>query len=231
MKDVVAEERAEVRGSGTRWFALRVDARRPSVTAAPLSMVRRSMRLPVPVDGASGATPTRIAPRGEYLVEDILLRRGIDAWVPVMTRWNQANRYHRRKKVVAYQPILPGYVLAALPCDATGEAGPGVNWPVILNCPLVRGVMGFGGIPAAIPFKEIEKLRAIELEERAETLHRLMPTNRVFEVGDRVEVLEGPLALFQGKVIEITPEEAKVVFVLFGGTAPVRVSLSNLGAV
>ncbi len=218
-------------GPCTRWFALRVEARRPSITAASLTLAQRGSRSAVRVDGLSGAAVARIAPRGEYLVEEILLRRGIRAWVPVMTRWNRANRYHQRKKVLSYQPILPGYVLAALPCDDAGEQEPGVNWPSILGCPMVRGVMGFGGVPAAIPFRAINELRAIEVSERAETLHRMMPTNRVFRVGEQVEILDGPLALERGRVIEITPEEAKVVFHLFGGTVPVRVSLSNLGAV
>ncbi len=225
------EMRDGVEGSTSQWFALRVDARRPVVSAARLSMVRRAVRPPVPVDGVSGAPEGRYPPRTEFLVQDILLRRKIEAWVPTKRVWHRANKYRRHDKVVVYQPILPGYVLAALPCDAAGEVGPGVNWLRILGCPMVRGVIGFGGLPAPIPLKEIEELRAAEKDQRVDALHRLMPTNRAFRIGDRVEVVGGPFAMLCGKVIELTPREASVLLALFGRETPVRVPPSDLGAI
>ncbi|TPE47239.1 transcription termination/antitermination protein NusG [Amaricoccus solimangrovi] len=228
MKIAAAEEFEAPAERAATWFALRVDPRRTSVGNAQLSMVRRSARPAVPVDGASGAPEPHHPNRAEFLVQEILLRAGIDAWVPVRSKWVRSNKYRRHEKRVVYQPILPGYVLAAPLASADGKA---VSWARVLRCPMVRGVMGFGGAPAAIPQREIGRLHDVEHEDQARTIQRLMPTGRAFKVGEAVEVLEGPLGWSRGKVIEITPTEAKVIFEMFGSERPVRVDLANLGSV
>lgn len=212
------------------WFALRVEARRPSITNAQLSLVRRSARPPVLANGSSGSPDVHYPVRAEFVVQDILLRAGIAAWVPVGSKWVRANKYRPHQKVAVYQPILPGYVLAALPPDGRGTDGAPVDWFRVLRCPLVRGVMGFGGAPAAIPRQGMDQLREVESEERVKTVQRLMPTGRTFEVGQEVEVLEGPLTWARGKVIEITEHEAKVIFKLFGADRAVSVPLPSLGS-
>lgn len=213
------------------WFALRVDARRPSVTSAPLSLVRKSPRPPVRVAGVSGSKDARFPARAEFLVQDILLRRGIEAWVPVRAVWNRANRYRRWQKVVVYQPLLPGYVLAALPLTARGEDGPAVDWAGVLSCPMVRGVIAFGGAPAAIRDRDIQRLRETEAGEQADLLERLMPTGRTFKAGQDVEILDGPFREFRAQVIEIHPTEAVVLCHVFGRDTPLRVDLGSLGSI
>ncbi|WP_299133541.1 transcription termination/antitermination NusG family protein [uncultured Amaricoccus sp.] len=204
------------------WYALRVDPRHPSVGGGVAR--RRVPRLPtpVPVDGRS-AVETREPPRAEFVVEAVLGRRGIEAWVPVESRFNRANRYQRTAKVLAVRPVLAGYVFVVLDRPA--------QWDVALACPMVRGVMGFGGVPARLPEAGIARLREIEAVAQARAHHRLMPTGRAFEVGEVVELIDGPMEGRRVEVIGIEGDRARVFCEFFGGVFDVTIGLDRLGAV
>lgn len=206
------------------WYVLRVDPRRPSVGDCPVRRVDPAERLAlaVPVDGRS-APKLRQPLRAEFVVEQVLQRRGLKAWVPLGSAFNRANRYHRRARALVLQPILTGYVLVELP-------QPAALWDLVLDCPMVRGVMGFGGVPARVPEAGLERLRAIERTAQARAHHRLMPTGRVFEVGEMVEVLEGPLVGQVARVLAIEGEVARVLCELFGGPLDATIGLDRIGA-
>lgn len=204
------------------WYALRVDPRHPSV-AGPAPR-RREPRLPEPVavDGRS-AVAEREPLRAEFVVEAALRRRGVGAWVPVEVLWNQANRYRRWAKVLVRRPLLTGYVLV--------EIGRVAEWGAVFACPMVRGVVGFNGVAARLPEAGIARLRDIEAGVRARAHHRLMPTGRVFEAGEVVEVLDGPMEGRRVEVIAIEGEAARVFCEFFGGVFGVKIGLDRLGAV
>lgn len=88
--------------------------------------------------------------------------------------------------------IFPGYVfIKMIMSDDTWHAVRGI-----------RGVTGFVGPESKpVPLTENE-LISMKLEKRAVEAN--------FEVGDTVKILEGPLAGYTGKVIEVSPEQNKV---------------------
>ncbi|WP_298618747.1 transcription termination/antitermination NusG family protein [uncultured Zoogloea sp.] len=205
------------------WFMLRVDPRRPSLGACharPLRAVPRADVTRAPVGGipAIASTPTR----AEFVVEAALRRRGLDAWVPVESRFHRHNRYHRGAKKLVVVPILTGYVLA--------RVRRALDWLAVLDCPMVRGVMGFGGVPARLPAAAIGRLREIEDLSQARAYHRLMPTRRAYEVGELVEVLDGPMEGFHVEVLAITSQAARVLFHLFGRETEAILGLDKIGS-
>lgn len=103
------------------------------------------------------------------------------------------------KKKVYMRKTFPGYVLVEL--IMTDDA-----WYVVRNTPGVTGFIGSsgGGVkPTPLLPEEVEVILA-QMEASAPTVEL------DFEVGDLVEVLEGPFAHFQGVVEEILADEQKI---------------------
>ncbi|OQC19053.1 MAG: transcription antitermination protein NusG [Planctomycetes bacterium ADurb.Bin069] len=209
-----------------RWYALRVVARRPSIGMCHrLGALAGPVRVPaVDAAGARSVPEAPVMPlRAEYVVEAVLGRRGIEAWVPVESVWARANRYHRRARQLVLHPMLTGYVLVRM--------APGARWEPVLACPLVAGVVGTHGVPMALPDAAVARLREAQCHLQADAQSRLMPTRRVYRVGDDVEVLDGPLEGTVMRVVAIAGDLARVVGPLFGGEVEAEIAVDRIGAV
>src|SRR3990172_3743271 len=84
--------------------------------------------------------------RHETAVQQQLAGRGVEAFLPTMTRWS---RWKDRRKRVEW-PLFPGYCFARIH-PAAARA--------VLTCPGVVMLVSFEGRPAPIPDAEIESLR------------------------------------------------------------------------
>jgi transcriptional antiterminator NusG len=108
--------------------------------------------------------------------------------------------------------VFPGYVLIKM--VMTDEA-----WHLVRN---VRGVTGFvGSANKPIPLSE-EEVLAMGMEK-----HEIVVR---YNVGDRVRIMDGPLASFTGVVDEIAPEENRVSVIvsMFGRETPVDLELDQV---
>src|SRR3982750_275085 len=81
--------------------------------------------------------------RHEQVVREQLERKGLDAFLPTITKWS---RWKDRKKQIDW-PLFPGYCFARL---ATGDRLP------VLKCTGVVSIVSFDGEIAAIPDREID---------------------------------------------------------------------------
>lgn len=75
----------------------------------------------------------RVKPQAEYVVSYLLLKAGVEAFVPTETRYRRRTRYVAQKAEFAY-PQIPGLVFAGFP----GEPA----WYWLLRNPLIIGVEG-----------------------------------------------------------------------------------------
>ena len=120
--------------------------------------------------------------RHEAVVHDQLRGKGVDVFLPTVTRWS---RWKDRKKRVDF-PLFPGYCFARISPDTS------------LAVRKVTGVVGFvsfEGRPAAIPDAEIESVRML-----VESDLRFDPCPLIQE-GSQVEVVSGPLRGVVGKLV------------------------------
>jgi len=124
--------------------------------------------------------------RAEKKVGELLVAKGIDAYVPlqkVVKQWSD------RKKIVE-TPLLNGYVFVNI--DAAQNE-------IILQ---TRGVVAFvksNGSHGVIRSEEIERLKQlIELGYQLE----VNGINRNYKEGDKVKISSGPLKNIEGFVIE-----------------------------
>lgn len=114
------------------------------------------------------------------------------------------------KRKVVEEKIYPGYVLVEM--IVTDD-----SWYVVRNTPNVSGFVGAGTVPVAVSEGEINSLKS---RMKVET-----PQHKVdAEVGDLVNIIDGPFKDFEGKVAEIDEERGKlkVLVNMFGRDTPVE---------
>jgi len=120
--------------------------------------------------------------RHEQVVRRQLERKGIDAFLPTVTRWS---RWKDRKKQVDW-PLFPGYCFARFVADA--------RLPV-LSCSGVVSIVSFNNEPAPIPPSEIDAIRQL-----IDTDLQFDPCPLIRE-GMMVEVIHGPLKSVVGRLV------------------------------
>jgi len=124
------------------------------------------------------------------------------------------------KKVVP-KKMFPGYLLCRMRLDDD-------SWFVVRNTPGVTGFVGAGNKPSPLPRKDVEMFLS-EADETTETVRKGRPKME-YEVGETVQVKEGPFADFEGQIEEINVEQLKlkVLVNIFGRETPVELEFGQV---
>lgn len=130
--------------------------------------------------------------RHEQLVHDQLVEKGIEAFLPTITR---ISRWKDRTKRIKW-PLFAGYCFARF--------DPEERLPV-LKCNGVANIVSFGEKPAPIPESEIESLRLLMTSDL-----QYDPCPFIQE-GAMVEVVRGPLRGVFGRLIRKDAPHARLV--------------------
>jgi transcription termination/antitermination protein NusG len=119
--------------------------------------------------------------RHERAVFDQLSERGIEAFLPTVTRWS---RWKDRKKKIDW-PLFPGYCFARIE--------PAARMPV-LTCAGVVSIISFNGELAPVPDQEIASIRTL--------VESTLPYDPcpMLKKGMKVEVVHGPLKGVVGRL-------------------------------
>lgn len=165
-----------------------------------------------------------VPPQKEYQACNALRLRGIDAFVPVETRWRRKNRYRKAKVEVEY-PLLRRYVLVGFYPDER-------PWGRVLDLPLVNGVICRDGQPFGISYRAIEHLigKDDEAKVRAPVEQRYMRTYREFAEGDEAMVTHGSLDGWKVRIEEIDGPSARILVDMLGKAQYLDVPLEILEA-
>jgi transcription antitermination factor NusG len=148
--------------------------------------------------------------RHERRVHDQLAERGVEAFLPTITRWS---RWKDRRKQVAW-PIFPGYCFARFDPAARLQ---------VLKCTGVVSIVGFDGEPAPVPDEEVESVRRL-----VESTLACDPCP-LLKAGMRVEVAHGPLKGVVGR-LERKGGHARLVIAvdLIGRAVSVQVDAADV---
>lgn len=149
--------------------------------------------------------------RHEQVVHDQLVERGIEAFLPTITRWS---RWKDRKKRVQW-PLFPGYCFARFDPE---------HCLTIMKCPGVANIVSFEGKPAPIPEREIENIRLLL---RSDWQYDPCP---LIKEGMMVEVVRGPLTGVVGRLVRKEASRARLVLSvdLIGKGVAVSVDASDV---
>jgi len=150
--------------------------------------------------------------RHEIVVRQQLDRKGIEAFLPTITRWS---RWKDRKKEIAW-PLFPGYCFARFSLSD--------RLPILKSTGVVS-IVSFDGVPAAIPASQIEGIRRL-----IETDLQFDPCPLIRE-GMMVEVIHGPLRGVAGRLVRKGAHARLVLAVdLIGQGVSVEVDAADVRA-
>jgi transcription antitermination factor NusG len=150
--------------------------------------------------------------RHEQVVREQLERKGLEAFLPTITRWS---RWKDRKKQIDW-PLFPGY------CFARFHAAERLP---VLNCTGVVTIVSFDGDIAAIPEHEIDGIRRL-----VESDLQFDPCPLIRE-GMIVEVTHGPLKGVVGRLVRKGAHARLILAVdLIGQAVSVEVDASDVRA-
>ncbi len=114
------------------------------------------------------------------------------------------------KRKVVEKRIFQGYVMVQIKMSEDA-------WYIVRNTPSVTGFVGSGTEPTPIPNDEIEKI--MKRMGREEPKHKID-----FNIGEVVNITDGPFKGFDGSINEIDPAKGKlkVLVNMFGRETPVE---------
>ena len=152
-------------------------------------------------------------------IRDKAQKQGIEDRIEdIMVPTEEVVEIKRGQKVNAERKVFPGYVLAKM--DMSDQI-----WHLVKNTPKVTGFLGGGNKPVPISEKEAARLMT-QLQEGIEKPRAAI----TFEIGEKVKVMEGPFASFEGMVEEIDEAKGrvKVSVSIFGRATPVELEFSQV---
>lgn len=136
----------------------------------------------------------------------------------ILVPTEQVTEIKRGQRVNTDRKVFPGYVLAKM--EMTDEV-----WHLVKNTPKVTGFLGGGNKPVPVSEKEAERLIE-QLKEGG-----VKPKSTItFDIGEKVKVMEGPFASFEGLVEEVDEEKSrvKVSVSIFGRATPVELEYTQV---
>jgi transcriptional antiterminator NusG len=150
--------------------------------------------------------------RHEQVVREQLERKGLEAFLPTITRWS---RWKDRKKQVEW-PLFPGYCFVRFN---------GTERLPVLKCTGVVNIVSFDGDIVPIPEHEIDSIRRL-----VESELQFDPCPLIRE-GMIVEVTHGPLKGVVGRLMRKGSHARLVLSVdLIGQAVSVEVDASDVKA-
>ena len=125
----------------------------------------------------------------------------------------------RKERVLKKRKSFPGYLLVQIGVNANSEMED-VDWHLVRNTPKVTSFVGANKKrPTPLTDDEVRQI----MNHQEETQEKPKPKFH-FEKGEKVRIVDGPFANFEGDVEEIHEERStiKVMVTVFGRSTPVE---------
>jgi len=153
------------------------------------------------------------------LINEAVEQEGMqDEIEQVLVPTEEVIEVRRGKKVTAERRFMPGYLLVRMDMSEKG-------YHLINNINRVTGFLGQPGKPSPMRDKEVAFIPN-QGEEGVENPRNLI----TFDIGEQVNVTEGPFEGFAGMVEEVDQENSrlKVTVSIFGRATPVELEFTQV---
>ena len=141
-----------------------------------------------------------------------------DKFEEIIVPTHDVTEVKRGKRIQRKKKYFPGYVLVK--CEMNNDI-----YHMIKNLKRVSGFLGSKGIPVPVSDKEIEKILGKIKDGVAQ------PKSGIeYNIGEKVQVVDGPFASFSGMVEDIDEEKSrlKVSVSIFGRPTPVDLEYNQV---
>jgi len=152
-------------------------------------------------------------------IREYAAQRGLtEKFEEILVPTEQVVEVRRGRKVNSERKFFPGYVLVR--CDLTDEV-----FHLIKNTAKVTGFLGADNKPMPISDAEAERIKG----QVAEGVEHPKPSIH-FEIGEKVRVMDGPFASFEGLIEEVDDgrSRVKVAVSIFGRPTPVELEYGQV---
>lgn len=122
------------------------------------------------------------------------------------------------KKVLQEKKLMPGYVLIKMDMNDN-------SWHLVRAVPKVMGFLGSKMTPEPLKDQEVKKIF-----EQIESETQQALSSSLYNVGDAVQVIDGPFDSFAGVVEEVDNEgqKLKISVSIFGKATQIELSFSQV---
>lgn len=152
-------------------------------------------------------------------IREKVKKKGLEDHIEdILVPTEQVTEIKRGQRVNSERKVFPGYVLARI--SMTDEV-----WHLVKDTPKVTGFLGAANKPVPVSEKEADRLIA-QIKEGG-----VKPKSSItFDIGEKVKVMEGPFATFEGMVEEVDDEKSrvKVSVSIFGRATPVELEFGQV---
>lgn len=146
-------------------------------------------------------------------IKELVAQEGLEDQIEdVLVPTEEVIEVRKGKKVTAERRFMPGYILIRMDMTERG-------YHLVSNVNRVTGFLGQPGKPSPMRDKEVNAILN-QVEEGAENPRSTI----VFEIGEQVNVTDGPFEGFAGMVEDVDEENSrlKVTVSIFGRETPVE---------
>lgn len=158
----------------------------------------------------------------EYLTQRMLSNWGASVYLPLCRKWRRLNRYTRDKTKIAY-PAVAGSLFVGF------ERGQERWFDIFRSISSVYGVLGIDGRPVTVDGGRLETfIQENRFRFNVAGEEQFMRTYHEFQIGDRVQIVDGP---FDGHIVDVKDIKGRNAYILidlFGTTQDVAISLDKL---
>jgi transcription antitermination factor NusG len=149
-------------------------------------------------------------PRWEKKVASLLSRKEIEAYCPI----NQVTRRWSDRRKVVHEPLFTCYVFVRIEPSELWRAR---------SVDGVLSIVHWLGKPAKIPDEEIDYVKRFLNDYSSVKLEKVS-----VDLDDKVRILNGPMMMMEGNVVEIRYKTVKVVLPSLGYTMVAEIDKSNV---
>ncbi len=141
-----------------------------------------------------------------------------DSFSDILVPTEEVTEIRRGRKINSERKFFPGYVLVKM--DMSDQA-----YHLVKNTPKVTGFLGSGNKPMPVSEREVARIIGA-IEEGVEHVKPAIS----FEIGEKVKVIDGPFASFDGSVESVDEDRTRlrVSVSIFGRATPVDLEYSQV---